>query len=118
MKRIVALLLGAAFLAACSTTTLPSSQALGVLEISINSDGLATARLETGLHTQALTYRESNVVFGTGTTQVVSATNSVYDYLVATFPVSHAPSSTTVFQNLTLYALAKEGNISSPTDLT
>ena len=111
MKRFIAFLLGAAFLAACNTTTLPSRQALGVLEVSINSDGLALAKLETGLHTQAVTYRESDVVFGTGTTQVVSATNSAYDYLVATFPVSHAPSSTTAFQNLTLYALAKEGNI-------
>jgi alpha-tubulin suppressor-like RCC1 family protein len=111
MKRFFIGVLGAAFLAACNTITTPSSKNLGVLEVSINSNGLSTARLETGLSTQAVNYRESDVIFGVGTTQVVSATNSAFDYLVATFPVSHSGSSTTAFQNLTLYALAKEGNI-------
>ena len=43
--------------------------------------------------------------------QVVSATNSAFDYLVATFPVSHGAGSASAFQNLSLYALAKNGNI-------
>ena len=98
-------------LAACNTSPIPSSLALGVLEVSLNSDGRATARLESGIAVQAVTYRESNVVFGTGSTQVVSATNSAFDYLVATFPVSHGAGSASAFQNLSLYALAKNGNI-------
>jgi hypothetical protein len=111
MKRLIFALLGAAFLAACNTTSIPSSRAFGVLEISINSDGLATAKLESGLTTQAVTFREPDVVFGTGITQVISATNSAFEYLVATFPVSHTGSSASAFQNLTLYALAKSGNV-------
>jgi alpha-tubulin suppressor-like RCC1 family protein len=111
MKQTLFAFFGAALLAACNTTITPSSRALGVLEIGINSSGVSTARLETGLQTQAFTYRELNLQVGTGTTQVVTVADSVYDYLVATFPISHATSSNTAFQNLTLYALARSGAV-------
>jgi alpha-tubulin suppressor-like RCC1 family protein len=107
---LLPLLLGTALLA-CNTITQPQSKALGILELEFNSTGVSSAKFQTGLRTQAVTLRESDVVFGTGSTQVVTSTNAAHDYLVATFPVSHAVSSTSAFQNLTLYALAKNGNI-------
>jgi alpha-tubulin suppressor-like RCC1 family protein len=111
MKQVMFGLLAALVLGACNITTTPPNKALGVLEVQIDTNGLATAKLETGLSPQALTYREPALVVGTGSTQVVSATNSIYDYLVATFPISHAPTSASAFQNLTLYALAKNGSV-------
>ena len=110
-KLLLSAIFGVAFLAACNTSPTPTQKALGVLEVSINTDGVSTARLESTLSGQSVTYRESDVVFGTGTTQVVSPTGSAYTYLVASFPVSHTGSSTLPFNNLTLYAIAKSGNV-------
>ncbi|MEY4530193.1 MAG: hypothetical protein RLZZ156_914, partial [Deinococcota bacterium] len=87
MKKIVLLsVLGAALMVACQTTPVvkPPSQTLGILEVSLNANGVSTARLESGLKTQGVTLREADVVFGTGTTQVISSTESVFDFLVAT----------------------------------
>ena len=112
MKQLIALgLVTAAFLAACNTTTQPISKAIGVLEVSFDSAGVATAKLEPKLNSQVVTFRENDAVFGTGTTVVVNVVNSPYNYLVASFPVSHTGSSASAFQNLTLYALAKNGNV-------
>jgi hypothetical protein len=89
----------AAFMTACNSipvqTSLNPTRVFGVLELSLNSDGASTARFASDAQTRAVTFRENDVVFGTGITQVISSTQSAFDYLVATFPVSHAPSSTT-----------------------
>jgi alpha-tubulin suppressor-like RCC1 family protein len=113
--RTIFSLVVAGLLSACQTT--PSkeisnpTQALGVLELSLNSDGLSTARLASGLRSQTTSFREPDIVIGTGSTNVITSTNDPFDYLVATFPVSHVVGSGTAFQNLTLYALAKNGNV-------
>jgi alpha-tubulin suppressor-like RCC1 family protein len=111
MKPLIVLgLVATAFLAACNTTIQPLSKALGVLEVRFDSVGAATAKLEPKLNSHAVTFRENDAVFGTGTTAVVNVVHSPYNYLVASFPVSHTGSSASAFQNLTLYALAKNGN--------
>ncbi len=113
MKRWIAMTgLVAGLLAACTTTTQPSSsRTIGVLEVRFDSAGISQAQLEPGLRTQDVTFREADAVFGTGITTVVNVTNSAYNYLIASFPVSHTASSAGAFQNLTLYALAKNGNV-------
>jgi alpha-tubulin suppressor-like RCC1 family protein len=111
MKRFFALAALGLALIACNTLPQPQSKAIGVLELDLNGAGVSSAKFQRGLSPQALTLREADVVFGTGTTQVVSATSLAHDYLVATFPISHARTSSTSFKNLTLYALAKSGNI-------
>jgi hypothetical protein len=114
MKHVLMLpVLAFAILACQQTPNLPQARALGILEVELSSGGVSSARLQRNLGTQAVTLREADVVFGTGITQVVSTTSVAHEYLVATFPVSHAPSSSTAFENLTLYALAKNGNIGS-----
>jgi Regulator of chromosome condensation (RCC1) repeat len=101
-------------LSACNPTPAPNlkpSKAFGVLELNLNSDGASTARFEGNAQTRAVSLRENDVVFGIGSTQVISSTSSAFDYLVATFPVTHTGSSSAAFHNLTLYALAKNGNV-------
>ena len=104
-----ALCLGAA---ACQQSPIPnnSSEVLGVLEVRFAKDGYASAKLEQPLRTQAVTFRETDLTLGTGITQVITPTNSAYTYLVASFAITNT-SSSQVFQNLTLYALAKSGNL-------
>ncbi len=104
-----ALCLGAA---ACQQTSIPNnaSEVLGVLEVRFSQDGYASAKLEQPLKTQAVTFRETDLTLGTGVTQVITPTNSAYTYLVASFAITNT-SSSQVFQNLTLYALAKSGNL-------
>ncbi len=97
---------------ACNTTpvqTISPTRVLGAVELSLDSAGVSRLRFANKIST----LREPDVVFGTGTTQVITTTNDPYNYLVATFPVSHAASSTLAFSNLTLYAQAKAGNIGS-----
>ncbi len=100
-------------ISACNTTpvqnTVMPTRVLGAVELSLDSTGVSSLRFAN----RVSTLREVDVVFGTGTTQVISTTNDPYNYLVATFPVSHAVSSTLGFSNLTLYAQAKAGNIGS-----
>jgi alpha-tubulin suppressor-like RCC1 family protein len=114
-KFSLAAIISAVLLSACNTTPVQPSliptKAFGVLELNLNSSGASSARFEGNAQIRALSFRETDVVFGAGTTQVISSTGSAFDYLVATFPVSHAASSTTAFSNLTLYALAKNGNV-------
>lgn len=106
----------ASLMAACNTTPIANKidtqKALGVLEISLDSAGVSSVKFLNN-QTRAVTFRENDAVFGAGTTQVISSTSSAFDYLVATFPVSHAAASATAFDNLTLYALAKTGNVGS-----
>jgi uncharacterized protein YaiE (UPF0345 family) len=116
MKKLALIAFSSAMLlSACNTTpvqpNLKPSKAFGVLELNLNSSGVSTARFEGNAQSRAVSFRENDAVFGPGTTQVISSTSSAFDYLVATFPVTHAPSSTSGFQNLTLYALAKDGNV-------
>jgi alpha-tubulin suppressor-like RCC1 family protein len=118
MKKILTLTIIAVMLSACNTTpinnimpNLSPQKALGVLEINLDSSGISTAKFQNGVQVQAVTFRENDSVLGTGTTQVISSTNSAFDYLVATFPVSHTTTSTTAFNNLTIYALVKSGNV-------
>ncbi len=97
---------------ACNTTpvqntTIPN-RVLGAVELSLDSAGVSSLRFN-----RVSTLREADAVFGTGTTEVITTTVDPYTYLVATFPVSHAVSSTTAFSNLTLYAEAKAGNVGS-----
>jgi alpha-tubulin suppressor-like RCC1 family protein len=97
---------------ACNTTSVQNivnpTRVLGTVELSLNSAGVSSARFAN----RSSTLRESDVVFGSGITQVITTTNDPFNYLVATFPVSHASSSTTLaFNNLTLYAEAKAGNV-------
>jgi alpha-tubulin suppressor-like RCC1 family protein len=107
--------MSAMLLSACNPTpmqpNLKPSKAFGVLELNLNSDGASTASFEGNAQTRAVSIRENDVVFGTGLTQVIGSTNSAFDYLVATFSVTHTGSSSTDFHNLTLYALAKSGNV-------
>lgn len=108
--------LSTAFMMACNTAadqhqSIPApARALGVLEISFDSAGVSSAKFEPD-NTRSLTFREADAVFGLGTTNVISSVNNAFDYLIATFPVSHAVGSAGAFQNLTLYALAKAGNV-------
>jgi alpha-tubulin suppressor-like RCC1 family protein len=108
--------LGAVLMMACHTVpdqnqNVPTPpRALGVLEINFDSGGISSAKFEPG-NTRSVTFREVDAVFGLGTTNVISSVNNAFDYLVATFPVSHAVGSASAFQNLTLYALAKAGNV-------
>jgi alpha-tubulin suppressor-like RCC1 family protein len=106
---LAALCLGAA---ACSQTPIPnnSPKPLGVLEVRFSQDGYASAKLERPLKTQTVTFRETDLTLGTGITQVITPTDSAYTYLVASFAITNT-SSSQVFQNLTLYALAKSGNL-------
>ncbi len=96
---------------ACNTMPIQNSpmptRVVGAVELSLDSTGVSSLRFAN----RVSTLREPDVVFGTGTTQVITSTNDPYNYLVATFPVSHAVSSTLGFSNLTLYAQAKAGNI-------
>jgi alpha-tubulin suppressor-like RCC1 family protein len=115
MKRIGFLgLLALTLATACNTTPVQNvakpTRVLGAIELSLNSAGVSSARF-TNHSTRISTLREADVVLGTGITNVITTTNDPFDYLVATFPVSHAPSSTTAFNNLTLYAQAAAGNV-------
>jgi alpha-tubulin suppressor-like RCC1 family protein len=107
---ISVVLLSACNIMAVQPNILPSTS-FGVLELNLNSEVASTARFESNPATRTGSFRENDAVFGTGTTQVISSTSSAFDYLVATFPVTHGNSSLTDFQNLTLYALAKNGNV-------
>ncbi len=111
MKKIVLLsLLGAAVMVACQTTPVvkPSSQTLGILEMQISTNGVSTARLESGIRTQGATLRENDVAFSpVGTSSVL--TDGAFDYLQARFDVTNTGS--TPFNNLTLYAVAKSANV-------
>lgn len=114
MKHLGSLgLVALTLITACNTmpvhnTPMPT-RVLGAVELSLDSTGVSSLRFAN----RVSTLREADVVFGTGTTQVITTTNDPYNYLVATFPVSHAVSSTLGFSNLTLYAQAKAGNIGS-----
>ncbi len=104
--------IGLTILTACNTTpvqmTTPT-RVLGAVELSLDSGGVSSVRFAN----RSSTLREADVVFGTGTTNVITTTSDPFDYLVAKFPVSHAGSSTSAFNNLTLYAEAVSGNIGS-----
>lgn len=98
---------------ACNTMPVQNipmpTRVVGAVELSLDSDGVSSLRFAN----RVSTLREPDVIFGTGTTQVITSTFDPYNYLVATFPVSHAASSASAFNNLTLYAQAKAGNIGS-----
>jgi alpha-tubulin suppressor-like RCC1 family protein len=106
-------LLALTVITACNTTPVQNApmptRVLGNVELSLDSAGVSSLRFAN----RVSTLREADVVFGTGTTQVITSTLDPYNYLVATFPVSHAVSSTTAFSNLTLYAEVLFGNIGS-----
>ncbi len=106
-------LLALIVMTACNTTPVQNNptptRVLGAVELSLDSGGVSRLRFTN----KSSTLREVDVVFGTGTTQVITSTSDPYNYLVATFPVAHAASSTLAFSNLTLYAQAKAGNIGS-----
>jgi alpha-tubulin suppressor-like RCC1 family protein len=106
-------LLALTVITACNTVPAQNApmptRVLGAVELSLDSAGVSSLRFAN----RVSTLREADVVFGTGTTQVITSTVDPYNYLVATFPVSHAGSSTSAFSNLTLYAQAKAGNVGS-----
>jgi alpha-tubulin suppressor-like RCC1 family protein len=113
MKHFFALsALVATALIACNQSPIPNSapNVLGVLEVRFAQDGYASAKLEQPLQTQTVTFREADLTVGSGVTQVITPTNSAYTYLVASFNITNT-SSSQAFQNLTLYALAKSGNL-------
>jgi alpha-tubulin suppressor-like RCC1 family protein len=101
------------FMVSCIPPVQPqisSARVLGVLEVNLDSGGMSDAKFEQD-NARAVTFREIDAVFGAGTTNMISNVNDPFDYLVATFPVSHAAGSSSTFQNLTLYALVKAGNV-------
>ncbi len=100
-----------ALLACQQTQVQPMTQNLGTLELRLDNSGSTkgqVARVKvSGLQTQG-TLREADVTF-TALTTVATQNDGAFDYVQAQFSVLN--SSSTPFANLTLYAVAKSGNI-------
>ncbi len=107
------ILLGFAALISCQQTPIqPIAQNLGTLELRLDNSGnntgqVARVRVNSGLQLQG-DLREADVTF-TALTTTATQNDGAFDYVQAQFSVQN--SSSTVFENLTLYAVAKSGNI-------
>ncbi len=111
MKRflVVTPILAAVFMSCQQQTALVQQNILGGLELSLSSSGGSSARLTRGLQLQG-TLREADVTFPmTPPPTVTVITDGAYDYLQAQFTVNNISGNT--FDNLNLYAVAKNGNI-------
>ena len=99
---------------ACNTTpvhnTSGQDRLLGAIELRVDSTGVSSVQF-TNKGTRSSTLREADVVFANGITNVITTTNDPFNYLVASFEVSHTSLSAAAFNNLTLYAQAKAGNV-------
>jgi alpha-tubulin suppressor-like RCC1 family protein len=99
--------LATVFMACQQQPNLNQKQVLGALEVSLSSTGTNTAHFSSGLQTQG-TLRENDVVF-TALNSAAVSTDGAYDYLQAQFRIQN--TSLTAFNNLTLYGVARSGNI-------
>jgi alpha-tubulin suppressor-like RCC1 family protein len=91
----------AALLLSCGQLPKPSQNVLGSLELNLSSTST--------LQTQTSTLREGDATF-TALGNASVSTDGAFDYLQAQFTVQNTSSS--AFDNLTLYAVAKSSNIS------
>jgi alpha-tubulin suppressor-like RCC1 family protein len=111
MKRFLLALpvLATVFMACQQQPNLIQKDVLGSLEVNIDTTGVSSARFSRGLQTQG-TLREADVTFPLSPQPIAAViTDGAYDYLNVQFPIQN--TSLTPFDNLTLYAVAKAGNI-------
>jgi alpha-tubulin suppressor-like RCC1 family protein len=106
--------LAVSFLACQQTPQPPAAPSLGTLELRLDNSGnskahVARVRVSSGGQTRGA-LREADVTF-TALNSTATQNDGAFDYLQAQFTVQN--TSGTAFQNLTLYAVAKNGNIAN-----
>ncbi|NJK44014.1 MAG: hypothetical protein HC933_06750 [Pleurocapsa sp. SU_196_0] len=102
MKRLLLLPIIAGAFVACQQPVAPESlRVLGALELTLDTSAVNTVK-------PLGTLREGDATFTALNVASVN-TDGAYDYLQAQFTVQN--TSSTTFDNLTLYAVARDGNI-------
>jgi alpha-tubulin suppressor-like RCC1 family protein len=102
MKQFIFILTMLTGLLACQQTPMP--QQILPLELQISTDQIGQTRIQPRLGS----VREGAVSF-TGLPLVSTQNDGAYDYIQAQFTITN--NSATAFDNLTLYAVAKNGNL-------
>ena len=110
--KIASLLVLGVMVAACQQTPVPNNpQPLGLLELRLDNTGASTGQVAHArvTHRQSRgVLREADVTFTSIPLSAIQ-NDGAYDYLLARFSVKNI--SLTAFDNLTLYAVAKQVNI-------